>query len=124
MQKVERKKHEHRQRKPLVWLLLCTVLLAAGVAAGILLNRRAKEDTVQTHQRITGAITKRNAEDLQSLTVIQRGKTPWTAVREEDGSLRLEPENASEPNTWVVDTSIAGMLVDAAVNLTYEDVFT
>ena len=124
MQKVERKKHNHRQRKPLVWLILCAILLVAGVTAGIILRNRAKEETVQTRQRVSGAITQRNIEDLESLTVIQRGKEPWTAVREEDGSLRLQPENENEPNTWVVDTSIANMLADAAVNLTYEDVFT
>ena len=124
MQKVERKKHEDRQRKPLVWLLLCAVLLTAGVTTGIILKNRAKEDPVQTRQRVTGAITQRTVEELKSLTVTQRGKESWTAVREEDGSLRLLPEDENEPNTWVVDTSIANMLADAAVNLTYEDVFT
>ncbi len=124
MQKVERKKHESRQRKPLIWILLCTVLLAAGVTAGILLRNKAKEDTEVTRQRITGAIVKRDAEDLQSMTVTQRGKAPWTAVREEDGSLRLQQEDDTMPDTWLVDESIAGMLADAAVNLTYDDVFT
>ena len=124
MQKVERKKHDHGQRKPLVWLILCAILLVAGVTAGIILRNRAKEQPAETRQRVTGAITQRNVEDLESLTVIQRGKEPWTAVREEDGSLRLQPDEEKEPNTWVVDTSIAGMLADAAVNLTYEDIFT
>ena len=124
MQNVERKKHNNRQRKPLVWLILCAILLIAGVTAGIILRNRAKEEPVQTRPRVSGAITQRNAEDLESLTVTQRGKEPWTAVREEDGSLRLQPEDDNEPNTWVVDTSIANMLADAAVNLTYEDVFT
>ena len=54
----------------------------------------------------------------------RRGKEPWTAEREADGSLRLVPEDKSEPNSWVVDDSIANMLVDAAVNLTYDDIFT
>ncbi len=123
MQKVERKQ-KNRQRRPLIWVLLCAVLLAVGVTAGILLRNKAKEDTTQTRQRITGAIVQRDAEDLQSMTVIRRGKAPWTAVREADGSLRLQPEDESMPNTWVVDESIAGMLADAAVNLTYDDVFT
>ena len=123
MQKVERKQ-KSRQRKPLAWILLCTVLLAAGVTAGILLRNKAKEEPAETYQRVTGAISQRNADELESLTVIQRGKEPWTAVREADGSLRLLPEDESLPNTWVVDDSISGMLVDAAVNLTYEDVFT
>ena len=123
MQKVERKQ-KHRQRKPLVWVLLCAVLLVAGVTAGILLKNRAGEDTEPVHQHVSGTIVQRSAEELKSMTVTRRGKDPWTAVREEDGSLRLQPESDSEPNTWLVDGSIANMLVDAAVNLTYEDIFT
>ena len=124
MQKVERKKHEGRRRKPLAWVLLCTVLLAAGVTASVLLSNKAKEESSQQYRHITGAITQRNAEDLQSLTVTQRGKKPWTAEREKDGSMRLQPEDESLPNTWLVDESIAARLTDAAVNLTYDDVFT
>ena len=124
MQRVERKKSDNRRRKPLTWILLCAVLLAAGITAGILLKNKAKEETGESYQRVTGAISQRSAEELKSLTVIQRGKAPWTAVREEDGSLRLLPEDESLPNTWVVDDSIAGMLTDVAVNLTYDDVFT
>ena len=124
MQKVERQKHRDQGRKRLAGLLLCGVLLIAGVTAGVLLRNRAQEETEHTHQHIAGAITARDAEDLLSLTVTRRGQEPWTAVREADGSLRLEPEDASEPNTWIVDDSIANRLVDAAVNLTYEDIFT
>ena len=123
MQKVERKKH-NRQRKPLAWILLCAVLLGAGVTAGILLQNRAKEEPAQTVRRVSGAITQRSAEELKSMTVTRRGKEPWTAVREEDGSLRLLPGTGSDPESWPVDDSIAKMLTDAAVNLTYEDVFT
>ena len=124
MQKVERQKHKDRKLRRLTGLVLCAVLLIAGVTAGLILRNRAKEASVQRYQPVTGAITQRSEEELKSLTVAQRGREPWTAVREEDGSLRLQPEDASEPDVWVVDSSIAGMLVDAAVNLTYEDVFT
>ena len=124
MQKVERQKHKDRGRRRLIGLLLCAVLLIGGVTAGILLSNKAKEEEIIKHQHITGAITQRNAEDLVSLTVTQRGKDSWTAVREEDGSLRLQSEDDSLPNTWLVDEGVAGMLTDAAVNLTYEDVFT
>ena len=118
MQKVERQKHRDRGRRRLAGLLLCAVLLAAGVTAGILLWNRADEEPEPPRKPVTGAVTARSAEELESLTVTQRGKEPWTAVRGEDGSLRLEPEN------WVIDDSIGNMLTDAAVNLTYEDVFT
>lgn len=124
MQKVERQKHKDRGRRRLIGLLLCAVLLIGGVTAGILLGNKAKEEEPLTHQHITGAITQKNAEDLKSLTVTRRGKDPWTAVREEDGSMRLQPEDSSMTVTWLVDDSIAGRLTDAAVNLTYDDIFT
>ena len=124
MQKVERQKHKDRGRKRLIGLLLCAVLLIGGVTAGILLSNKAKEEEIITHQHITGAITQKNAEDLKSLTVTQRGKDSWTAVREEDGSMRLQTEDESMPVTWLVDEHIAGRLTDAAVNLTYDDIFT
>ena len=124
MQKVERQKHKDRRRKRLTGLLLCAVLLIAGVTAGIMLRDKANEKEPEPYHHISGAIIRRSAEELQSLTVIQRGKVPWTAVREEDGSLRLQPENETEPNSWLVDEGIANSLVDAAVNLTYEDIFT
>ena len=117
MQKVERRKHGSRGKKRITWLALCAVLLAAGVTAGILLRNKAAEEP-ETYHHISGAISQRSAEELVSLTVAQRGKEPWTAVRLEDGNLRLEPE------TWTVDESLAGRLTDAAVNLTYEDIFT
>ena len=124
MQKVERQKHKDRGRRRLIGLLLCAVLLIGGVTAGILLSNKAKEEEIITHQHISGTITQRNAGDLASLTVTRRGKDSWTAVRKEDGSMRLQPEGGSMPVTWLVDESIAGRLTDAAVNLTYDDIFT
>ena len=124
MQKVERQKHKDRQRKRLTGVLLCAALLAVCVTAGILLKNEAKEEPAESHKPITGAIIRRNEEELRSLTVTQRGNAPWTAVREADGSMRLEPEEDSEPNTWIVDDSIAKALTAAAVNLTYEDIYT
>ncbi len=124
MQKVERQKHKDRGRKRLIGLLLCAAALIGGVTAGILLSNKAKEEETVTHQHITGAITQKSAEELVSLTVSRRGKDSWTAVREADGSMRLQPEDESMPVTWLVDDSIAGRLTDAAVNLTYDDVFT
>ena len=124
MQKVERQKHGGRRRRRLTGVILCAVLLIACVTAGILLQRKAQEKPPESRQRIAGSITKRNKEELESITVIQRGKEAWTAVPETDGSLRLRPESDDEPDSWVVDEGIAKMLVDAAVNLTYEDVFT
>ena len=106
MQKVERRKHGDRRRKRLAGVILCAVLLAACVTAGLLLRKKAQEPPEETRQRITGAIVQRDAEDLDSLTVTLRGKEPWTAVREEDGSLRLRQEDDPNPSAWIVDGNI------------------
>ena len=124
MQKVERQKHKDRQRKRLTAVLLCAVLLVICVTAGLLLRRKAEEEEPESRKPVTGALIQRNENELKSITVMQRGEEPWTAVREEDGSLRLEPEDGSGSNEWIVDESIAKMLTDVATNLTYEDVFT
>ena len=86
MQKVERQKHGGRRRRRLTGVILCAVLLIACVTAGILLQRKAQEKPPESRQRITGSITKRDKEELESITVIQRGKEAWTAVPETDGS--------------------------------------
>ena len=124
MQKVERQKHKDRGRKRLTWVLLCALVLVIGVTAGLLLRKEARKEPEETRQRITGSVVTREAEELKSITVNQKGKEPWTAVREEDGSLRLEPDDPSEPNTWVVDEGIGGLIEKVATNLTYEDIFT
>ena len=124
MQKVERQKHKDRKRKRLTGLLLCALLLAACVTAGILLRQKSEEEPPPSYQPVTGAVIQRSAEELLSLTVTQRGEQPWTAMRGEDGSLRLQSESEEELNEWAVDEIIARALIDVATNLTYEDVFT
>ena len=124
MQKVERQKHKDRQRRRLTGVVLCALLLAACVTAGLMLEKKAGEEPPPAYQPVTGAVIRKSEDELRSLTVIQRGEKPWTAIREEDGSLRLQPETESEPNEWIVDEGIAKTLIDVATNLTYEDVFT
>ncbi len=124
MQKVERKKRERGRRKPLAWVLVCAVLLAGCVTAGILLRKSAEEEPEPVRRRISGAIVNREAAELESMTVTQRGKEPWTAVRDGEGGLRLQQEDETEPGAWTVSSGIAASLTDVAVNLTYEDVFT
>ena len=123
MQKVERQKHKDRRRRRLTGVLLCAAVLAICVTVGLLLQKKAEEEP-ESRKPVTGAVIQRNEHELLSITVSQRGEEPWTAVREEDGSLRLAAEDESEPHAWIVDESIAKMLTDVATNLTYEDVFT
>ncbi len=122
MQKVERKKHGERRHGRVVGVLLCALLLAGCVIAAVLLTRKAEEKPEPGRQPVSGAIVRRNREDLESITIKPRDGESWTAVRKEDGTLELV--RAEDDEVWMVDETIADMLQDAAVNLTYEDVFT
>ncbi|MBO4471692.1 MAG: DUF4340 domain-containing protein [Clostridia bacterium] len=124
MQKVERQKHKDRRRGRLTGIILCAVLLAACVTGGLLLFREGKEQKpvpVSTGS-VSGTIIKRGEEELESITVTQQGKDPWTVVRDEEGNLRLLTEGNT--SSWSVDRIIGRALTDAAVNLTYEEVFS
>ena len=124
MQKVERQKHKDRRRKRLTWVVLCAVLLAVCVTAGLLLKKEAGIMPDYTKRETSGSIINRSEDELKSMTVTRRGKAPWTLIRDEDGCLRLLYEGKSDPEPWTVDDSIGRHLADAAVNLTYEDVYT
>ena len=124
MQKVERRKHRTGRRTRLVWVLACALVLAAGVTAGILLTKRAEEEPGETRQHITGAITQRQAEDLELITITRRGQASWTGIRREDGTLMIQPEEGSGEAAWPADRTVGDLLQDAAANQTNEDVFT
>ena len=124
MQKVERRKHRARKHGRLPALLLCALVLAGCVTAVVLLRKGAEEEPQEPHRRVTGAITRRAPYELMNLTITPRGGESWSIYRDKnDGELKMQPEDPqAEP--WVVDATVGDMLRDAAVNLTYEDVFT
>lgn len=125
MQKVERQKHKDRKRRRLTGLILCAVLLAACVTAALLLRKKAvEEQPPKARERITGAVTHRNTEDLEQVTVTLRGEEPWTLFQDSDGKLTLQRQEGGRTETWAADENAAKMILDAAANLTYEDVFT
>ena len=124
MQKVERQKHKERRRGRLTALLMCAVLLIAGVTAGLLLRKKAEEEPPKARERVTGAITQRSTEDLQSVTITIRGEKTWVLLQDGEGRLSLQRDIYSDNEPYAVDESAAKMILDAAANLTYEDVFT
>lgn len=124
MQKVERQKHKDRKLKRLTGLLLCAVLLAACVTAAVLLQDKAKEEPPESRKRITGSITRRNVEDLRQVTITRRGEKPWSLLQDKEGKLTVQRKNGAETEEWTADENAAKMILDAAANLTYEDVFT
>ena len=121
MQTVERKKHRDRRHRRLAGVVICAFVLAGCAIASVLLTKKADEKPEPGRRPVTGAIVQRNPDELESMTITQRGKEAWTAVRLEDGTLGLEKDGASPAP---VDSSVGEMLLDTAVNLTYEDVFT
>ena len=124
MQKVERRRHRQKGRGRLTGLLLCLLLLAVCVTAAFLLHRKAVEKPPEARQRAAGAITRRNREDLESITLIPRDGEGWTAVMRTDGKLQLSAGDGDAKESWTVDETVGDRLLDAAANLTYEDVFT
>lgn len=122
MQKAERKQSGKRRPGRLGALLLCALIAVGGITAALLLRREAEEPPEPARQRITGAIVARTPEELRSLTVTRRGEAPWTAERQEDGRLYISGAEGGKGRP--VDENTGRMLQDAAVNLTYEDVFT
>ncbi len=128
MQKVERRKHKKRRAGRLAGILLCAVLLIAGVTAGLLLRRTAEKEAerpeASVYEPVTGSIIQRKEEEVKSLTVTRQGKKPWTVVQSEDGTLRMMTEDGSVAELWTVDDHIAKKLLDLASNLVYKDIFT
>ena len=121
MQTVERKKHRERQHGRLTGVIICALVLAGCIVAAVKLTKKADETPEPVRRPVAGAIVQRRTDELESMTIIQRGKEAWTAVRLKDGRLGLEEAGATPA---AVDSSVGEMLLDAAVNLTYEDVFT
>lgn len=122
MQRVERQKHKERKRGRLAAVLVCAVLLVAGVTAGLLLRKSAEVELPEKREPVSGFITKREAEELQSLTITRQGKEPWTVEQQADGKMMFMPADGSE--AWQVDETIAGILADTASSLNFEDVLT
>ena len=122
MQKVERQKHRNRRRERLTGLLLCTLLLACCAAAGLLFRKEADSVVpIRDPKPVTGTLVQRSEEELESITLAQRGKDPWTVVRDGNNGLRLLEEDTGAVSSWTVDENIAELLTDTALNLTYDN---
>ena len=124
MQKVERQKHKDRKGLRPAWLILCALFLAACVGAALLLRNKAAEEPPKARERIRGAVTQRDTADVAQVTITRRGEAPWTLLQDPEGKLTLRRQEGSGSEEWAADENAAGMILDAAANLAYEDVFT
>lgn len=123
MQKVERRKHGERRHGRLGWVLLCVLLLAGCVTAAVLMLNKSKEEPPAGHAKRPGAITRRKREELKSLDVSLRSGESWTAVLR-DGKLWITDGTKQNADGWAADELLGNQLLDAAVNLAYEDILT
>ncbi len=119
MEKVERKKRNGKGPRRLLWLLGALVLTAACIFAAIRLNKDAKPEMPQAGPDTRGSLVDRETSEIIRLTVQARGQESWTAVRGEDGTLRLEGEE-----NWIPDETLTEKLEDAMANIVYEEVLT
>ncbi len=119
MEKVERKKKRSRGPRSLLWIAGALVLTAVCVFAAVWLNRDLIQDIPEERPETRGSLVDREAGDIVRITVQARGAEPWTAVREEDGTLRLTGEE-----DWIADDTLAGKLEDALANVVYEEILT
>lgn len=118
MQKVERKQHQERKHRRLIWLAAVLVLLAGSVTAAVLLSRKPVEE-IPEEEVHWGMLINRQEEELVSVTVCRRGKEAWTLYRTENGTLM--PENGGD---WTVAEQQGQLLQEAVTQLRYEEILT
>ena len=119
MQKVERKKRRSLKHGRLAWLVLGAAVLAVSVTAAVLLSRPDGTEPAERHQNRAGTLVRREADELESLTMDLRGTETWTIRRNAEGQMELEGSEG-----WIADSQSAERLVDAMANLVYEDILT
>jgi len=118
MQKVERKQHQERKHRRLIWLAAALVLLAGSVTAAVLLSRKPAEE-IPEEEKHWGMLINRQEDELVSVTVLRRGKEAWTLCRTENGTLM--PEGGGD---WTVAEQQGQLLQEAVTQLRYEEILT
>ncbi len=119
MQQVEHKRRRSLRSTKRRILAGCIVLLiTGGVLLGIVRPWDRKPAAVEPSPSFAGSLTKREAEEVESITVIRRGKQPWTLEKNETGELRIRGSE-KEPGNVVTD-----LIRDAMANIVYEDILT
>ena len=117
MQQVERRKRGGDQRKRLLGLLICAVLLAAAVFAVLRTRPEELPETDPEESERRGSLIDRDPEELLKMTIQVRGRDAWTAERGADGKLRLGED-------WEMDETLGRRIEDALTNVVYEAVLS
>ena len=118
MQHVDRKTRKGKRHGRAPWIAAAALLLAGSVAAALLLTREPEPDDPEPPVT-AGILMNRDAGELESVTVTQKGSEPWTLIRGEDGQMHLNGEEA-----WAAESVMTRMLLESLANLAYEAVLT
>lgn len=119
MQRPEKEKHASGGRRVRVVIACACAALLLGCAAFLYFSHRQGEKPKTLYREMTnGTLVERKEDEVSEITVAVRGKEPWTLERSPDGGFRLKGGGAE------VDSALVGMLLNAAANVTYDDVLT
>ena len=118
MQHVDRKTRKGKRHGRAPWIAAAALLLAGSVAAALFLTREPEPDDPEPPVT-AGILMNRDAGELESVTVTQKGSEPWTLIRGEDGQMHLNGEEA-----WAAESVMTRMLLESLANLAYEAVLT
>ena len=80
MQHVDRKPRKEKKHGRAPWIAAAALLLAGSVAAALLLTREPEPDDPESPVT-AGILINRDADELDSVTVTQKGYEPWTLIR-------------------------------------------
>ena len=98
---------------------MCFLILIAAACAWIGFLSMEKPVEIPERKERGGSLINREADEIQKLQIQIRGREAWTAVRDQDGVLRMDSENG-----WILDPTLSGQIEDAMSHLVYEDILT
>jgi len=115
MLQVNRKK----ERKPVRrWIPLTAALLLA--AAGTLAAFGAlREEPVPVREDHRGSLMEHETSEIRRIRIQLRNREPWTAVRNEAGSLVMETADG-----WAMDAALGERVEDALAHVVYEEILS
>ena len=119
MQHVDRKPRKAGKHGRAPWIAAAALLLAGSLAAAVFLNRKTEPEVSDIPAVRGGILINRATEELESVTIVQKGSEPWTLTRGEDGQMHL---NGDEE--WAADSVMTRLLLESLANLAYEEVLT
>lgn len=114
-----KRKNRRSTRHGRAWLLVCAVLLLAGVWGAYALLNPPKEAMEEDDHITYGELAVYDAADVSRLAIDLRSGDSWAAVQSGEGILTLEDDASYE-----ISASKAETLLEAVRVISYEDVLS